>query len=94
VFVFDVVFFGFLTKRGRGAKKKKCNFFKFGNFLKKKIRNKINNNNNNYTRSAMNDFSTCAPILLSTNSRYTKVTSTHATLMAAHPMRVRMVAAL
>ena len=37
----------------------------------------------------MNGFSTCAPILLSTNSRYTKVTSTHATLMAAHPTRVR-----
>ena len=42
----------------------------------------------------MNGFSACAPILLSTNSRYTKVTSTHAALMAAHPTRVRMVAAL
>ncbi len=42
----------------------------------------------------MNDFSACAPILLSTNSRYTKVTSTQATLMAAHPTRVRVVAAL
>ena len=42
----------------------------------------------------MNGFSACAPILLSTNSRYTKVTSTHVTLMAAHPTRVRMVAAL
>ena len=41
----------------------------------------------------MNGFSACAPILLSTNSRYTKVTSTHAALMAAHPTRVRMVAA-
>ena len=38
----------------------------------------------------MNGFSACAPILLSTNSRYTKVTSTHAALMAAQPTRVRI----
>ena len=42
----------------------------------------------------MNGFSACAPILLSTNSRYTRVTSTLTALMAAHPTRVRMVAAL
>ena len=42
----------------------------------------------------MNGFSACAPILLSTNSRYTKVTSTQSTLMAAHPTRVRVVTAL
>ena len=41
----------------------------------------------------MNDFSACAPILLSTNSRYTRGMATHAALMAAHPTRVRMVAA-
>ena len=41
----------------------------------------------------MNGFSACALILLSTNSRYTRGMATHAALMAAHPTRVRMVAA-